>query len=74
MSTQNKTKVETKTIQPESDRQSDLATAITIAVEMDSNFKLYSFRCIPPETFIERIKELMQFYEFQNKETKLKKS
>lgn len=36
------------------------STAIMISVEMESNFKLYSYRIIDKDTFINRAKELAQ--------------
>lgn len=37
-----------------------LSAHIGAAIEMESNFKLYSYRIIDPETFIERNKFLLQ--------------
>ncbi len=40
-----------------------LQTAILISVEMDSNFKLYSYRCIDKKSFIDRLNGLIKTYQ-----------
>lgn len=49
-----------------------LGTAINTALEMDVAFKLYSFRIINQDMFLERVRDLSEYYqmEFSN----LKKS
>ncbi len=39
-----------------------LSAGILLAVELESNFKLYSYRCIEPENFLERIDNLIKIY------------
>lgn len=39
-----------------------LSAGILLAVELDSNFKLFSYRCIEPENYIERIDQLISIY------------
>lgn len=39
-----------------------LSKAIGMAIEMESNFKLYSYRIVEPEVFLSRIDELVNFY------------
>lgn len=43
--------------------QNKLASAsITLAIELDSAFKLYSFRIIEPERYIEGVKQVVKEY------------
>lgn len=39
-----------------------LSAGILLAVELESNFKLYSYRCIEPANFLERIDNLIKIY------------
>jgi len=39
----------------------ELSTAIMTAVDVKSTFDLYAYRCISPDQFVERIKELCEF-------------
>jgi hypothetical protein len=40
-----------------------LSAGILLAVELESNFKLYSYRCIEPENFLQRIDQLIKVYD-----------
>lgn len=40
-----------------------LPTAIMLSVELESNFKLYSYRVITHEQFIDKVSELVQYYQ-----------
>lgn len=42
--------------------QAQLSGAIGLSVEVESNFKLFSYRIIDQTTFISRIDELVEFY------------
>ena len=44
------------------DKEAQLSASIMHAVEIDSSFKLYSFRVISEEQFINRVLELTQIY------------
>lgn len=50
------------TEQPENikDKETVLREAIIMAAEMDSAFKLYSYRCLSPDAFVSRAAELVQ--------------
>ncbi len=39
-----------------------LSAGILLAVELESNFKLYSYRCIEPENYLQRIDQLIKVY------------
>ena len=39
-----------------------LSAAILLTVELETNFKLYSYRCIEPKNFMERVDELVSIY------------
>ena len=39
-------------------RDHRLAASILASVDIESNFKLYSYRVIPPEIFIDKVKEI----------------
>lgn len=39
-----------------------LTAAILLTVELETNFKLYSYRCIEPKNFLERVDELVAIY------------
>lgn len=43
-------------------KNNKLSKAIAISVEMESNFKLFSYRIIDQEVFISKIDELLNFY------------
>jgi hypothetical protein len=43
-------------------KETQLSGAIGFSVEVESNFKLFSYRIIDQETFISRIDELLNFY------------
>lgn len=53
-------KLQTKAQKTENGKQ--LSAGILLAVELESNFKLYSYRCIEPENYLERIDELIKIY------------
>ena len=40
-----------------------LSAGILLAVELESNFKLYSYRCIEPENYLQRIDQLIKVYD-----------
>jgi hypothetical protein len=44
-----------------------LSAAIGVAVEMESNFKLFSYRIIDQDTYISKVEDLIQFYQKKNK-------
>lgn len=44
-----------------------LSAAIGVAVEMESSFKLFSYRIIDQDTYISKIEELVNFYKNQSK-------
>ncbi len=46
----------------QNEKQTQISGAIGLSVEMESNFKLFSYRIIDQEVFISRIDELVQFY------------
>lgn len=39
-----------------------LSKAIGMSIEMESNFKLYSYRIIEPGVYLQRVEELVDFY------------
>ena len=43
-------------------RNRKLSAAIMLAVDLESSFKLYSFRCIDVDNYIHRVDELISFY------------
>ena len=53
---------DTDQIQSDQERDTKLSKAIMLAIELDSSFKLYSFRIISPEQYQERVNELVSFY------------
>lgn len=56
-----KTETKTKQIDPNLlDR--NLSAAISLAIELDGSFRLYSYRVITPEQFISRAEELISFH------------
>jgi hypothetical protein len=54
-------KTELKTKPEEIQTGKNLTNAIHFAIEIESNFKLYSYRIIDTENFIARTNELIQF-------------
>lgn len=44
-----------------------LSAAILLAIDAESNFKLYSYRICPPEQFIARMDEIVQLYQTAKK-------
>lgn len=40
----------------------DLSSSIMLAIELDSSFRLYSFKIISHEQYISRTKELVQHF------------
>lgn len=40
--------------------QEQLTAAIFAAIDLEASFKLYSYRVIPPEVFIDRVKEQVE--------------
>jgi len=60
-----------KTKKQEVQQGKQLSAGILLAVEMESNFKLYSYRCIEPENYLERIDNLIKIYrDVRGKHTK----
>ncbi len=55
-----KSELQTKSEQEKADKK--LSNAIMLAIELDSAFKLYSFRIIPPESYKEQVNTPVQFY------------
>ena len=49
-----------KTKKDEIKEDKTLSNCILHAIEIESNFKLYSYRIIPPAQFIARTKELLK--------------
>lgn len=56
------TNVLTDDKQAQKQKDEKLSKAITLAVEMESSFKLFSYRIIDPQVFISRVDELLNFY------------
>jgi hypothetical protein len=53
-------KLQTK--QEEINEGKKLSAGILLAVELESNFKLYSYRCIDAQNYIDRINQLISIY------------
>jgi len=53
--------------QKQDKQMAKLSAAIGVAVEMESNFKLFSYRIIDQDTFISKVEDLIQFYQKKNK-------
>lgn len=53
--------------QKQDKQMAKLSAAIGVAVEMESNFKLFSYRIIDQETYISKVDELVEFYQKKNK-------
>lgn len=53
--------------QAQDKQMAKLSAAIGVAVEMESNFKLFSYRIIDQETYISKVDELVSFYQKKNK-------
>jgi len=49
--------------QKQDKQMAKLSAAIGVAVEMESNFKLFSYRIIDQDTFISKVEDLIQFYQ-----------
>jgi hypothetical protein len=62
-------KLQTEAQKKETGKQ--LSAGILLAVELESNFKLYSYRCIEPENYLERIDALIKLYQ-DTRKTNLK--
>lgn len=43
-------------------QNAELQAAIMLAIDLESSFKLYSYRCLSPEAFIERTKHLVDLF------------
>ncbi len=43
-------------------KNTKLSKGIAISVEMESNFKLFSYRIIDQEVFLSKVDELIKFY------------
>lgn len=54
---------ELQTTDQKEQKGKELSAGILLAVELESNFKLYSYRCIEPENFLERIEHLIKIYQ-----------
>lgn len=52
--------------QKQDKQMAKLSAAIGVAVEMESNFKLFSYRIIDQETYISKVDELVEFYQKKN--------
>lgn len=48
----------------------ELRAAIMMACEIETNFKLYSYRCISPEEFIQRNKDLVATFQYSIRQAK----
>lgn len=64
--TQKPTKNATK-VAPMTEHEKTLSATIMLAVEMDSAFKLYSYRIIDHDTFISRVAGLIAIHEKNKK-------
>jgi hypothetical protein len=53
--------------QAQDKQMAKLSAAIGVAVEMESNFKLFSYRIIDQDTYISKVEDLIQFYQKKNK-------
>lgn len=53
--------------QTQDKQMAKLSAAIGVAVEMESNFKLFSYRIIDQDTYISKVEDLIQFYQKKNK-------
>lgn len=53
--------------------QAKLRSAIMLSIDLDGAFRLYSFRCIGPEAFIERTNNLVETYQATMKALEPKK-
>ena len=53
--------------QKQDKQMAKLSAAIGVAVEMESNFKLFSYRIIDQDTYISKVEDLIQFYQKKNK-------
>lgn len=64
--------METQTKQLPSKSKSDHERSVAImhAIEIESNFKLYSYRVISHEQFLARSKELVQYFQSEMKNAK----
>ena len=56
------TKSELKTEKEIKNDDRKLSAGILLAVELESNFKLFSYRCIDKQNFLDRIDGLIQIY------------
>jgi hypothetical protein len=64
-------KTELKTKEQEIANGKELSSAVHFACEIESNFKLYSYRIIDTENFIQRTNELIRFLESQKQTLKI---
>jgi hypothetical protein len=63
---QNTENQEVKTLASDQDQNEKLSKAIMLSVDLESNFRLYSYRCISPQDFINRINMLVELYTVKN--------
>ena len=56
------TKSELKTEKEIKNDDRKLSAGILLAVELESNFKLFSYRCIDKQNFLDRIDGLISIY------------
>ena len=56
------TKSELKTEKEIKNDDRKLSAGILLAVELESNFKLFSYRCIDKQNFLDRIDGLIEIY------------
>ena len=73
VNTQNASKLEVKDheeIKSNKEQEVQLRNAIMLAVDLESSFKLYSYRCISAEVFTSRVNELVNFFTHDNKDKK----
>lgn len=62
--------METPKTQKQINRQNNnLSAAIQLSVDIESNFKLFGYRCVTQENFIKRTVELLQMFDKQYKKT-----
>jgi hypothetical protein len=63
---QNTENEEVTTLTSDQKQNEKLSKAIMLSVDLESNFRLYSYRCISPQDFINRINMLIELYQVKN--------
>lgn len=61
------TKSKLKTEREISDDNQMVSASIFLTIELETNFKLYSYRVINKELFVERVNELLHIFQEQTK-------